>query len=175
MPEEIVARMPDAIRNIADDESRRLAWAFFVFFSRFEYALKRSPGYMMKIEGKPIPNWKKFATDYESEFAKVTTSNVLLSIEYFLADPPREQAIVDNKLGFKGAEHCQDKQHLLFWLIEKVRIIRNNLFHGGKFPGTKIAEPSRDRQLVSGAITILDACLYFNRDVKDRFLEEITS
>jgi hypothetical protein len=34
--------VPESIRRIADSDDRRLAWEFFVFFSRFEYALKRT-------------------------------------------------------------------------------------------------------------------------------------
>ncbi len=36
--------IPDSIRQITDSEDRQLAWEFFVFFSRFEYALKRTAG-----------------------------------------------------------------------------------------------------------------------------------
>ena len=34
--------VPDAVQRIADSDDRKLAWTFFVFISRYEYALKRT-------------------------------------------------------------------------------------------------------------------------------------
>ena len=51
----------------------------------------------------------------------------------------------------------------LTWLLLMVRTVRNNLFHGGKFPLIPVSEPSRDSTLLHHSITILAACLPLER------------
>jgi len=63
----LIIPVPEAIRRIVDSEDRKLAWHFFVFFSRMEYALKRSTRYSKKGISKAQPNWDKFA-DVQSRF-----------------------------------------------------------------------------------------------------------
>ncbi len=57
--------VPEAIQRIAASEDRILAWHFFVFFSRFEYALKRCDEYLTV---SAQPNWDKFASDHANQF-----------------------------------------------------------------------------------------------------------
>jgi hypothetical protein len=40
--------VPDAVTRIANSEDRKLAWHFFILFSRMEYALKRSGRYLQE-------------------------------------------------------------------------------------------------------------------------------
>ena len=47
--------LPEIIANIAHDPQRGIAWEFFVFFARFEYALKRVDDFLMPNEAKA--NW----------------------------------------------------------------------------------------------------------------------
>jgi hypothetical protein len=173
MPEVVTPSMPDAIRRIADRGDRQLAWQFFVFFSRFEYALKRHPKYLKANKTVAEADWIRFANDHAVQFDPNGTPDLRAAVEYFKASPPRKQIQVGQKLGWSEPIKFDDKERLLAWLLRVVSTVRNNLFHGGKFPGFHISEPSRDRTLVCHAIVILDACLKFDATVRSQFLEGI--
>jgi hypothetical protein len=51
--------------------------------------------------------------------------------------------------------------------------VRNNLFHGGKFQKGPEADISRDQELIEAGITITQACLDFDKNLRHWFLEEI--
>jgi hypothetical protein len=40
-----------------------------------------------------------------------------------------------------------------------VRTVRNNVFHGGKFPDGMITDPLRDEQLIRDCLGVLNALL----------------
>jgi hypothetical protein len=58
-------------------------------------------------------------------------------------------------------------------LLVLVRRVRNNLFHGGKFPLQPIPEISRDESLLQSSLTVLGAALQLNPRVSQFFSEEI--
>jgi hypothetical protein len=72
--------------------------------------------------------------------------------------------------GFGQLPPCEDKP-LLCWLTDMVCTVRNNLFHGGKFPFARIKDPARDPDLLKHSLTILEACLELNPKVKGKFME----
>ena len=49
------------------------------------------------------------------------------------------------------------------WLLENVKMVRNNLFHGGKH----MEEPARDNTLLESSLIVLAACLRWNSEVKE--------
>jgi len=162
--------MPEAIRRIADSSDRQLAWQFFVFFSRFEYALKRCPHY---LEPRAAPNWDRFSSDHDAAFRRDPSPGLVAAIAYFREFPPRKQAHMDGQLIWTEPKGCAQSDLLLVWLLLAVRTVRNNLFHGGKFPGFPVSDASRDRALLSNAIIILDACLKLNLEVSGHFFAGI--
>lgn len=158
--------MPDAIRRIADSGDRQLAWQFFVFFSRFEYALKRCSKY---LKSNAQPNWDRFSSDNNAAFLLQSSPDLFTAIDYFKKFPPQKQMQVEGQLTWSGPIYYDEKEPLLVWLLTAVRGARNNLFHGGKFPGFPIAEPSRDRDLIAYAILILNVCLHLDQSVEKKF------
>jgi hypothetical protein len=160
--------MPDAIRRIADNSDRQLAWQFFVFFSRFEYALKRCSEY---LRPEVQPNWDRFSSENNAAFLRLSSPELLAAIEYFKNSPPQKQVLIDEQLAWAAADAYDSRKPLLVWLLTAVRRVRNNLFHGGKFPGFPISDPSRDKYLISNAIVILDACLSLDPSVSRQFFE----
>jgi hypothetical protein len=62
--------VPEAIRRIVNRAARQLALSFFVYFSRMEYALKRSCYCHANPKSKAAePAWDRFAKDHDSKFA----------------------------------------------------------------------------------------------------------
>jgi hypothetical protein len=169
MPSLTKPSMPDAIRRIADSGDRQLAWQFFIFFSRFEYALKRSSKYL-KPGAVANPNWERFSSDHDAAFQKLLSPELGAAIEYFRESPPRKQMQTGGQLSWSEPLAYRATEPLLVWLLRDVRVVRNNLFHGGKFPGLPILDASRDKHLISNAIVILDSCLSLDQSVRRQFL-----
>ncbi|MGH8771200.1 MAG: hypothetical protein ACRD8U_24160 [Pyrinomonadaceae bacterium] len=165
--------IPDSIRRIADSEDRKLAWYFFVFFSRFEYALKRHSQYLMPGTGDAQPNWDRFASDHATKFDPTSTPALGIAIKYFKTSPPRKQLRNNGEMSWSEPIQHDGREPLLVWLLRVVRIVRNNLFHGGKFLMLPVSDPSRDRNLITNAVVILDACLKLDPSVNSKFNEGI--
>jgi hypothetical protein len=55
--------------------------------------------------------------------------------------------------------------------IACVRTVRNNLFHGGKFPMPvgPVDDVAHNTELVSSSLRVLRACLRFDSDVRASF------
>jgi hypothetical protein len=68
-------------------------------------------------------------------------------------------------MGWSKPQSKGKNDRLLRWLLEEIRTVRNNLFHGGKFA----SEPSRDRELLEHSIVILNAVLELDPDVMREF------
>jgi hypothetical protein len=162
--------IPEAIRRIADSGDRHLAWQFFVFFSRFEYALKRHPEYLKRETETAEPNWDRFSSDHDALFQRNQTPALQSAVDYFKIFPPRKQIQIDRKLTWSEPKTYKQGP-ILVWLLLVVRVVRNNLFHGGKFPMLPVSDPSRDLDLISHAIVILDACLMLDPSVQENFYD----
>src|SRR6267142_326743 len=170
MSEVTTPPMPEAIRRIANSSDRQLAWQFFVFFSRFEYALKRCPRYLTRNAG---PHWDRFSSDHSAKFQRNSSQALEVAIAYFKKLPPKKQEQIDGQLTWAEPEGYDEIEPILVWLLIAVRRVRNNLFHGGKFPGFLVLDASRDRDLVSNAIVILYACLELDLEVNRHFFDGI--
>jgi len=173
MPPDSSAPIPDPIRHIADSGDRKLAWYFFVFFSRFEYALKRHAKYLMPGIGEAKPNWNRFGSDHAASFQAALTPALALAIEYFKTCPPSKQLRSNGHMSWSDPIRHDGREPLLVWLLRAIRVVRNNLFHGGKFPTFPVSDPSRNHDLLTNAIVILDSCLKLDASVQSIFLDGI--
>ena len=163
--------IPESIRRIADDADRKLAWQFFFMFSRFEYALKRQK-YVRDDRKDAQAAWKRFANDYAKSFAIDDDPQLQRAISYIKESPPKKQIHENRELGW-AEPRLYASGPLLPWLLDQIQIVRNNLFHGGKFPHTAVSDPSRDRQLIASALIVLGHVLKLNHEIENRFYEGI--
>jgi hypothetical protein len=161
--------VPEAIRQIADSTDRKLAWQFFVFFSRFEYALKKDPRYLMSGAGDAKANWDLFASNGNEKFDPAATRQLVEAVDYFKASPPRKQTRNFGQLGWSEPLMHNSREPLLIWLLLCVRTVRNNLFHGGKFPKSAVPDPSRDHTLIEHSLVILSHALRLDPRVEQAF------
>lgn len=137
---------------------KELATGFSIFFSRFEYALKRTTKYAVGDENDIHAKWNEFAKDHDSDFNPERTAKLKSAVGYLQAKPPKKQILKKNgTLGWKDV-HRQNTS-TLEQIICSIRRVRNNLFHGGKFPDGPIEEPGRDTELLQHCIIILNECL----------------
>ena len=128
---------------------------FFAAFSRFEFALKQS-GYAIG-EDSVSANWDRFAADLDANFDRKRTVTLAEAVDYLIKHPPKKQARKGGVLIWVAspAGNARELANLLIY----VRRLRNNLFHGGKYPGLVVDDPGRDTTLLRHGLTILDECL----------------
>jgi hypothetical protein len=149
------------------DIDKEAVTGFSIFFSRFEYSLKRTLGYALVRNNGVEADWNKFAKDHSAAFDTKRTPQLHEAVEYLLSQPPLKQILNDGTLDWK---HTQAQRvSLLQRLTESVRRVRNNLFHGGKFPNVDVQDPGRNETLIKSCIAVLEECLLLNGDVYERF------
>ena len=158
-----------AIEQIATIEDRSRAIVFFLFFSRFEYALKRA-GYVAASE-EAKADWNRYARENPAMFEKILASSAGKAAAFLQSAPPKKQVVTDRRLDWKVDNYSAKFD--LERLFTLVRRIRNNLFHGGKFPAGPEEELSRDQRLLDAGLAIMQVCLDQDLRLQSYFLEEL--
>lgn len=116
-----------------EDELNLLANEFFRMFARMEYALK-SAGFH-NGEGRAEADWGAFALSIEQHLQDPQSDEVREAKAYLLTRPPKKQIIKNGLLQWSDSRATSDSEADLVLLY--VRRVRNNLFHGGKFNGSR--------------------------------------
>ena len=141
---------------------------FFVVFSRFEFALKRT-GYLKRHNGKAEPDWRKFETKHKDEFDSEKEPELREAWNYIDKDPPKKQVVVDGELDFEVDERLKGKSPFEKATLA-VRTVRNNLFHGGKFPRSGIVDdPACKTTLLKKCTLLIEEMLELDPNVKMEF------
>jgi len=128
---------------------------FLGTFARFEYALKRA-GYATGDDKHVDPDWPRFGRDVAA-LPKTTLDPIVATCAYLQAHPPKKQVLLNGQLAWKvrGASGGAVIEEILL----SVRTVRNNVFHGGKFPDGAVTEPLRDQHLIRDCLAVLNALL----------------
>jgi hypothetical protein len=131
-------------------ELRDLAFDFFYWFSRFEFALKEAP-YLEddKVGARAMPGWEKFFADWQDRYTLTPASQKLIDAK------PHRQVVGPNGLDFAEVRF-DDKPSDLVKVIQLAKTVRNNLFHGGKHGSAYWDDPDRMRTLIPIAKAALD-------------------
>lgn len=139
---------------------------FFMVYSRFEFALKAA-GYCNDDRGYLQPDWKAFCGKIEPRFRQDKTEQLSEACDYFLHHPPRIQALSHTRQLCWKDNQRKDGESDLAWILRSISIVRNNLFHGGKFPWDQM----RDTSLLLNALVILYECLELDEKVSREFTQ----
>jgi len=129
---------------------------FFVTFARFEFALKAA-GFFMGDGRGASPDWSRFGRSLDLDAAHLD-SDCAVAIDYFALHPPWREVVAgnglhwDSTLGFKTPERMDQ-------VLDLVRRVRNNLFHGGKFNDEVHSGTGRNEMLLRHSLVILYRCL----------------
>ncbi len=128
-----------------------------------------------KTYGDAAPHWNKFADDTQGDFQKADNPAFIKAKEQLQDEPPKLQKYVppdgvkwdDEKNGPRPDEHVTR------YVLRLVRDVRNNLFHGGKYPdgggGPISGESLRNANLLKACLTILHTCKSFDSRVESEF------
>jgi hypothetical protein len=155
-----------SIGQFVPEKLQNLVLRFFVCFSRFECALKRA-GYRPQ-NGDAHAEWDAFAKRRESEFRSDANPLLVEACNYLEKNPPLKQVLRNGQLAW-SVEKPRTNQPQLQWLLIMVRRVRNNLFHGGKYPLIPVPEPARNPDLLRHCMVLLAACLQLDAAVKSEF------
>jgi hypothetical protein len=136
--------------------SKELTVEFIGTFARFEYALKRA-GYVSGDDRSARADWDRFG-DYLAGLSPEMLAPVLASCMYLQSRPPLKQVLDKGRLvwrerGSAGGDAIEEA-------LLSIRTVRNNLFHGGKFPEGRVEEPLRDEQLIRDCLAVFDLLLH---------------
>lgn len=135
---------------------------FFTVFQRLEYALKREGFVHGEVGGDAKASWKKFAETLPKDFFQKIESQKLAPT--LVSNPPRkERRLTDTKVGYKSEPEPPLTSSV--GLFSSIRVLRNNLFHGGKIPYLE----NRDPDLINDALAVLREALRTNEKVRQRF------
>ncbi len=154
--------MQSAERDLIADLPKETV-AFFAVFSRFECALKRS-GYLQNKKGAEA-HWYKFAKELGEPFLDEVRSRG--DACELIRRPPKKQINKNGQLAWQTTTQITDVNGLFL----AVRRVRNNLFHGGKYPQGQLDDTSRNEKLLLQAKSVLERALEKSPKVK-RFFDK---
>jgi hypothetical protein len=155
-----------SIEGVIQARHLPLVLRFFLVFSRFEYALKRAGFTNPKRRAEAA--WDRFATENDARFGASSTSKLQAACVYFLQHPPLRQIQKNGVLDWEVPNQLINEP-LLKRLLLMVRSVRNNMFHGGKFPMMPVDEPARNVTLLRHALVILETSVKLDGEVERLF------
>ena len=137
-------------------ELNAAAFAFQFWFSRFEYALKKH-GYLKSTDTgkKAEPNWDMFVKRNRNKYTPSPAAIALIKAK------PKQQVVAFNaQLGWQELQFAEtefDLQKVTLLL----RLVRNNLFHGGKPGDSSWDDPQKLVPLLQTSRSALDELVAF--------------
>jgi hypothetical protein len=170
VPSKILLQFPGAATIFAEARfDHELVADFFFAFSRAEYALKAAGLAYSGSFGEAKPDWRAFATLIASRFAERKTDPALsLAIRLLEANPPMQQTWDGEVLDWEPRQPRNGAADLEN-LLDQVKVVRNNLFHGGKELRGRSVVDERDGDLLAAGLTVLRSVMAIDKDVANAF------
>ena len=143
-----VARMvePDKIIDALGVDPD-LVLRFLGVFSRFEFALKRSE--FLKGSRNAEANWDAYAKWLRGTFRSVEDTRFTEAVACLRNAPPKKQVVSGGDINWEGTS-IREGECLEQYVLRLVRAVRNNLFHGGKYPSPvgPLEDVGRNQELI---------------------------
>jgi hypothetical protein len=131
-------------------EIDQIAFDFFYWFSRFEYALKENKYVRSGRNGTAEVDWKEFVNRHCDQYVLSEKAKGL-----FEAPPTRQIVGDDGTVSWTPLDLPKAGSELAQALL-LVKTMRNNLFHGGKKGPKGWSDPYRMKELLSVGRGLLD-------------------
>jgi hypothetical protein len=154
------------VEQALEAELPKLAIDFFVVFSRFECALKRSGQYSIGDDARVDPDWDGFARDIGPNFLSDVDAMGIAPI--LISTPPKKQVkLADGSLGWKDMGEVKNTSDLFL----AIRRTRNNLAHGAKYHDGGAGHPDfiegseRDDALLGQSLAVMTLALKVRPDI----------
>jgi hypothetical protein len=158
-------------RLCVEEANQELVVRFFIWFSRLEYALKSDSRYLKKgPHNRAEVNWRGFTVDKSGDFDPSTDIELKEAVNFLLQSPPRQQ--IEGSTGkLEWCERHYDEESDLGKVIEVIKQVRNNLFHGGKCGRGNGNDSARNGDLLRHSLTVLEHILELDDRVQGFFWE----
>lgn len=138
-----------------DEETRNLLLRFFIDFARFEYAMKTS-GFEKNANGYLKPDYSKLKNSMQK---KPLPNSIKKDHQYLWNSPPQRRVSVEQWDSEVTGEEWD-------FIIDCIKTVRNNLFHGEKFP----FDTDRDVELICHCSVVLRTLIeHAPEDLRRRF------
>jgi hypothetical protein len=145
-----------------------LAFRYCAVFARFEYALKDTSRFLKDDNGNAQANWDVFANSLRGKFSTVTDGEFRKAVAFLKTTPPRKQVVVgagtDWTESVRGVGESDEQ-----FVIRLIRVVRNNLFHGGKSFTDGEKYVGRNAELMKAGLVVMEECLKLTPDVLATF------
>lgn len=150
-----------------DKLGRKLVLEFFWRFSVFECSLKRGGFLRSGRREAAEPDWERFGKSIRGRFGEVRAKGFEAAVSTLKKASPCRQVARDGKLGWEpiAQEEGMCEEH---FVLRLVRTVRNNLFHGGKYPDGPIEEVARDKAILNAALKVLEGCRELHESCHER-------
>jgi hypothetical protein len=143
---------PDSMkRSDLTPELAAAALEFLFRFSRFEFALKKA-GYLKSSDAgkKAEPNWDMFVKRNRARYEASAAARALVEAR------PRQQVVMPKaQLGWQDLQFAATEFELQKVTL-LLRLVRNNLFHGGQPADAAWDDADRTATLLDTARLVLD-------------------
>ncbi len=136
-------------RNDVSEDLKDRAFDLLYYFARFEYAMKAA-GYLRSAQvGAPAEaGWDAFCNQWKGSYGLSEIGEMLIAAN------PKKQFVGENKtLEFKdiNTNGYTDLERVTAYC----RVVRNNLFHGGKTSSEGFDDPDRTKLLLTLCLSLL--------------------
>lgn len=164
----------DYVKAFSEEDRNRL-FRFLVLFARWECSLKRT-GFFKPADKRrgdqAEADWNAYADSVASSISALASSQWVRAREYLVSHPPKRQIIHNGSVIWRDKPRRSNESDVRY-LFRAVKDVRNNLFHGGKYPDPSgpVEELARDRLLIDSATTVLETCLELDERVGRLFDE----
>jgi hypothetical protein len=153
---------PDALdRNVVFD--------FFWQFSVFEFALKHG-GFVRSRNNNSYAeaDWKTFGNTIDEKFTRAlsTSPDFGRAVLKIRSLSPRREMYTRGRLHWEHIDPLPNESQTAFTLT-LLKTVRNNLFHGGKYPNGRTFDTARNRELLHISLTILNKCYELHPGIRD--------
>ena len=140
-------------------DDRNLVLRFVCFFSRFEFALKAS-GFLKGDERGAEADWDMLSNSLTGTLISADGQSLQAAVNALLAKPPKKQVVREGRLAWTEPALGSGESNEAY-VLRLVRQVRNNLFHGGKYPypDGPLQGTERNKELLRAGLEVLGACL----------------
>lgn len=143
-------------RNDITPELNAAAFEFLFAFSRFEYGLKKN-GYLKSADTgkKAEPNWDMFVKRNRNKYVPSNAAQALVRAR------PKQQVVTGKEqLGWQELQFAENEYELQKVTL-LLRLVRNNLFHGGKPADAHWDDAQKVIPLLQTSQTVLEELAVF--------------
>lgn len=170
------------IKGYLDKEYLQVSVDFFIMFSRFEYALTTKFPKESQHGGYLEADWAEFTKEL-TKSGKIDYSKpekLTIAKDYLINNPPYKFLFDKNTKEIKPEKNKVDANYSETKKLRvHIKLIRNNLFHGGKYTDNMIEGSNENKEavkrnilLIKSAMIVLDNWLNLcseNGGIKERF------